>query len=138
MWLCGAIGSKDAAYAKQLLNGTLVQRVAGQTSCFGDPALSDQYYYYNQSLAMLGFAAFTGMFPNVLADDIKTYVKTSEAPNMAGPSGRFSAKALPAASDFRFRKALPVGDRFLPLCTIRAVKRRFRVRLTRAFPERRR
>ena len=95
MWLCGAIGSKDAAYAKQLLNGTLVQRVAGQTSCFGDPALSDQYYYYNQSLAMLGFAAFTGMFPNVLADDIKTYVKTSEAPNMAGPSGRFSAKALP-------------------------------------------
>jgi hypothetical protein len=95
MWLCGAIGSKDAAYAKQLLNGTLVQRVAGQTSCFGDPALSDQYYYYNQSLAMLGFAAFTGMFPNVLADEIKTYVKTTDAPRIAGPAERFSVRAVP-------------------------------------------
>jgi endo-1,4-beta-D-glucanase Y len=94
MWLCGAIGSKDAAYAKQLLNGTLVQRVAGQNACFGDPALSDQYYYYNQSLAMLGFAAFTGMFPNVLADVIQTYVKTPDAPRNAGISGTIGARAL--------------------------------------------
>jgi hypothetical protein len=94
MWLCSAIGSKDAAYAKQLINGTLVTRVAGQTSCFGDPALSDQYYYYNQSLGMLGFAAFTGMFPNVMADDIKAYVKTIDSPNKAGIAGRFNVKAL--------------------------------------------
>jgi endo-1,4-beta-D-glucanase Y len=72
MWLCGAMGSKDAAYTKQCVNGTLLLKIAGQSVCFGDPSLSDQYYYYNQSLGMLGFAAITGMFPNVLADDIKT------------------------------------------------------------------
>ena len=71
MWLCGAIGSKDAAYAKQCINGSWLQTIAGVTDCFGDKAQSDEYYYYNQSLAMLGFAAITGMFPNVLADTIK-------------------------------------------------------------------
>jgi hypothetical protein len=72
MWLCGAMGSKDAAYTKQCINGTLLVKIAGQSACFGDQQSSDQLYYYDQSLAMLGFAAITGMFPNVLADDIKT------------------------------------------------------------------
>jgi endo-1,4-beta-D-glucanase Y len=106
MWLCGAIGSKDAVYAKQLLNGTLVQRVAGQNACFGDPEQSDQYFYYNQSLAMLGFAAFTGMFPNVLADDIKTYIKTTDAPRLSGPAGRFSVKALPGGIGFSLPESI--------------------------------
>ena len=78
MWLCGAIGSKDATYSKQCLNATLIDEVAGTSVCFGDITLSDEYYYYNQSLGMLGFAAFTGMFPNVLADTIKAYVKTED------------------------------------------------------------
>jgi hypothetical protein len=100
MWLCSAIGSKDAAYAKQCINGTLLQRIAGQTDCFGDKAMSDQYYYYNQSIAMLGFAAITGMFPNVLSDTIKAYVKNGTLTNTIRQSGVFGAKALQGGIGF--------------------------------------
>jgi endo-1,4-beta-D-glucanase Y len=100
MWLCGAIGSKDAAYAKQCLNGTLISMVAGKSACFGDPSLSDEYYYYNQSIGMLGFAAFTGMFPNVLSDSIVAYVKTEDAARNAARPGIFSATVLPAGIGF--------------------------------------
>jgi endo-1,4-beta-D-glucanase Y len=94
MWLCGVIGSKDATYAKQCLNGDLITRVAGTSACFGSVALSDEYYYYNQSLGMLGFAAFTGMFPNVLADTIKAYVNTVDAPQNVVRAGSFHARPM--------------------------------------------
>ena len=101
MWLCGAIGSKDATYAKQCINGTWLQNIAGQTDCFGDRSMSDQYYYYNQSLAMLGFAAITGMFPNVLADTIKA-VNTEDVPQNAAPVGLFRVRVLPGGIGFSF------------------------------------
>ena len=82
MWLCGALGSKDSAYVSQCVNYTLMKNICGtsSTGAFGDVSMSDQYYYYNQSLAMLGFAALAGMFPNVLDDTIRTV--NIAAPNM--------------------------------------------------------
>ena len=84
IWLCAAFGSMDAAYSKQVINGALFNRVCGQAAdCFGDRTMSDQYYYYNQSVAMLSFAAITGQFPNVWADTIKAVDVKSEAPARA-------------------------------------------------------
>lgn len=100
MWLCSAIGSKDTTYSKKCLNGSVIGKVAGQSDCFGDKSMSDQYYYYNQSLGMLGFAAFTGMFPNVLADTIKAYVKTDDV------------RQNPATKDALCVRAAPGGVRF--------------------------
>jgi endo-1,4-beta-D-glucanase Y len=110
MWLCGAMGSKDATYAKQCLNGTLISMVAGKSACFGDPSLSDEYYYYNQSIGMLGFAAYTGMFPNVLADTIVAYVKTADVPRHGLLSGKFSAKVSAAGIGFTLPESVSPGD----------------------------
>jgi endo-1,4-beta-D-glucanase Y len=102
MWLCGAIGSKDAAYTKKVINGTCIQRVCGQSNCFGDKSLSDQYYYYNQSIGMLGFAAVTGMFPNILSDTIKAYVAVTDnsSAHKSAALERFKAKVLSGGIGF--------------------------------------
>ncbi|MGB7568770.1 MAG: glycosyl hydrolase family 8 [Chitinivibrionales bacterium] len=110
MWLCGALGSKDASYSKQCLNATIITKVAGTSVFFGDIRLSDEYYYYNQSLGMLGFAAFTGMFPNVLADTIKAYVNTKDVSQKIARVSSFHARALPGGIGFSLGENYPAGQ----------------------------
>lgn len=69
MWACGGLGSGEVAFARGVLHMETLKRIWGTTSpYFGDGTTLDNYYYYKQSLAMLGFAAITGQFPNILAD----------------------------------------------------------------------
>ncbi len=101
MWLCGAMGSLDAAYSKQCINGNMLVRVGGQSDCFGDKAMSDQYFYYNQSIAMLGYAAITGQFPNVLSDTIKSITSIVDAPLGAAIFAKQSVTVYPGGLRFR-------------------------------------
>jgi hypothetical protein len=84
--------------------------VAGKSACFGDPSLSDEYYYYNQSIGMLGFAAFTGMFPNVLSDTIVAYVKTADVARRGLLPGKFSAKVSATGIGFTLPESVSPGD----------------------------
>jgi endo-1,4-beta-D-glucanase Y len=73
MWACAIVGSKDPAYATKGMNGTVLTNIiggagSGSADHFGSASLKDELYYYKQSIAMLGFAAIAGQFPNVLAD----------------------------------------------------------------------
>ena len=69
MWASGILGSKDKTYTQPSFQGRLIAQITGTSrDYFGDQALHDHQFYYNQSLAMFGFAAITGQFPNILAD----------------------------------------------------------------------
>ncbi len=74
MWSCSALGSKDAIFSSKILTNYLFTYIFhGNNSstsgrALGNYQLSDQYYYYNESIGMLGYAALTGQFPNMQAD----------------------------------------------------------------------
>ncbi len=66
IWLSAVLGSKDAEYSKPVFQISMLKNIAASNSYFGSEA--DAYYYYWQSLGMLGFATITGLFPNILED----------------------------------------------------------------------
>ncbi|MBD3242647.1 MAG: hypothetical protein GF331_18800, partial [Chitinivibrionales bacterium] len=69
MWACAILGSRDAAYCTEALHSKVFSHIVGSNAdYFGSYQLQDHVFYYKQSLAMLGFAALSGQFPNVLAD----------------------------------------------------------------------
>lgn len=71
MWCSAVLGSKDKTYTTKTLTPAVVGAIIGQpANGFFGGYPGDQYWYYKQSLSMLGFALITGLFPNVL-DDLK-------------------------------------------------------------------
>ena len=70
MWATAVLASGDKNYAQKVLGRDLALRIVGDkiTNGFGSTQLGETDYYYKQSLGMLGFAAFTGQFPNILED----------------------------------------------------------------------
>ena len=82
MWGSGILGSKDTEFTKATLQGRLVAQITGTAKDhFGDESLHDHQYYYNQSLAMFGFAFITGQFPNIYEDmqgDVSTGIALEE------------------------------------------------------------
>jgi endo-1,4-beta-D-glucanase Y len=76
MWATAVLASGDKAYAGKVLSRDLMLRLVGDgiTDAFGSTQLGEIDFYYKQSLGLLGFAAITGQFPNVL-EDMKGDVK---------------------------------------------------------------
>jgi hypothetical protein len=76
MWSVAVLGSGDKAYSGKVIGRDLILRMVGDgiTDGFGSTQLGEIDYYYKQSLGLLGFAAITGQFPNVL-EDMKGDVK---------------------------------------------------------------
>ncbi|MDB5106195.1 MAG: glycoside hydrolase family 8 [Fibrobacteres bacterium] len=70
MWSTAVLASGDKAYSSKVLGRDLILRLVGDglTDGFGSTQLGEIDYYYKQSLGLLGFAAITGQFPNVLED----------------------------------------------------------------------
>lgn len=70
MWAVAVLGSGDKAYATKVIGRDLILRLVGDgiTDAFGSTQLGEIDYYYKQSLGLLGFAAITGQFANVLED----------------------------------------------------------------------
>ena len=79
MWACGILGSMDKAYTTKGLNTFVIANIVGTRDYMGDGGMSDQKFYYKQSLAMLGFAAITGQFPNMLADTFEPLATNNRA-----------------------------------------------------------
>jgi endo-1,4-beta-D-glucanase Y len=70
MWATAVLASGDKAYSQKVIGRDLILRISGDkiTGGFGSTQLGEPDYYYKQSLGLLGFAAFTGQFPNILED----------------------------------------------------------------------
>ncbi|MBD3345720.1 MAG: hypothetical protein GF401_11725 [Chitinivibrionales bacterium] len=69
MWSCAILGSKDIGYSSKGLHPKVMGKIVGTSrDFFGSSSLQDEKYYYKQSLALLGFAAVGGQFPNIYAD----------------------------------------------------------------------
>jgi endo-1,4-beta-D-glucanase Y len=69
MWSTAVLGSKETAYTQAVLNTVVLGLISGTSADhFGDQSLSDEKFYYKQSLALLGMAVIGGQFPNVFAD----------------------------------------------------------------------
>ncbi len=72
MWSCAILGSKNQEYSGKGLNSLVLSKIMGSTPAsqmhFGSASDSDQVYMLRQSISMLGFAAITGQFPDVLSD----------------------------------------------------------------------
>jgi hypothetical protein len=89
MWSTAVLGSKETAYTQAVLNSTVLGLISGTSADhFGDQSLSDDKFYYKQSLSLLGMAVIGGQFPNVFAD-VKTTIAL--APVLA--KSRSSVKA---------------------------------------------
>lgn len=99
MWMTAVLGSGDAAYAQAGTKSELFSRISGASGTgtyLGSNELQDDRFYYKQSIAMLGFAALGGQFPNVQGD-----VKTAVAIYLAPKSGRaasVSEKLIPGGT----------------------------------------
>lgn len=88
LWTSAVLGSKDTAFTRKATNSQIIGRISGTSlDYFGDVALQDDKFYYKQSIAMLGFAAIGGQFPNVLAD-AKSPVGINPAPAARGPGAQ--------------------------------------------------
>lgn len=93
MWMTAIIGSGDPTYTKAGTKSLLFTRIIGTLNTYlGTNELRDDVFYYKQSIAMLGFAAIGGQFPNLQADT-KTAVGIRLAPKAAA-SGERSGSAL--------------------------------------------
>jgi hypothetical protein len=69
MWMTAVLGSGDATFTQKGTDSQLFSQIVGTGSTyFGTNELQDDKFYYKQSIAMLGFAALGGQFPNVQAD----------------------------------------------------------------------
>jgi endo-1,4-beta-D-glucanase Y len=72
MWSTAVLGSKDTPYTQAVLNTVVLGLISGTSADhFGDQSLSDDKFYYKQSLSLLGMAVIGGQFPNIFAD-VKT------------------------------------------------------------------
>ncbi|MBD3392564.1 MAG: hypothetical protein GF410_11145, partial [Chitinivibrionales bacterium] len=71
MWACGILGSQNIAYTTEGLNTFVIAAIVGTRDYMGDGGMSDHKFYFKQSIAMLGFAAIAGQFPNMLADSFE-------------------------------------------------------------------
>jgi endo-1,4-beta-D-glucanase Y len=93
MWSTAVLASGDKAYSTKVLGRDLILRLVGDglTDGFGSTQLGEIDYYYKQSLALMGFAAITGQFPNVLEDMKGNVIPVTLARPGRGPG---AAKAL--------------------------------------------
>jgi endo-1,4-beta-D-glucanase Y len=73
LWMCGALGSSDAAFKKGVFRQNVLLEMQGSYASFGSPTYSDDKFYYKQATAGLAYMAFSGQFPNVWED---TFVET--------------------------------------------------------------
>jgi endo-1,4-beta-D-glucanase Y len=93
MWMTAILGSGDPTYTKAGTKSILFTRIIGTLDTYlGTNELRDDVFYYKQSIAMLGFAAIGGQFPNIQADT-KTAVSIRLAPK-AGSTGNRAESAL--------------------------------------------
>ncbi len=85
MWATAVLASGDKTYASKVLGRDLILRLVGDgiTDAFGSTQLGEIDYYYKQSLGLLGFAAITGQFANVLEDMKGNVVPVGLAPMRA-------------------------------------------------------
>ncbi len=97
MWCTAVLGSKDTSYTKAVFSSDFDYRITGEDDnshpYFGTIA-NDNYFYYKQSLAMLGYATIFGLFPNVLKD-MENYVKPDTVRVTSGLKPSVSALKLP-------------------------------------------
>lgn len=71
-WSCAVLGSRDPSYSTKALSSVVIGLISGNSAnFFGDNTLQDDKFYYKQSIAMLGFAAIGGQFPNIFSDEKK-------------------------------------------------------------------
>jgi endo-1,4-beta-D-glucanase Y len=68
IWMCGALGSSDAAFKKGVFRQNVLLEMQGSYSSFGSPTYSDDKFYFKQATAGLAYMAITGQFPNVWED----------------------------------------------------------------------
>jgi endo-1,4-beta-D-glucanase Y len=93
MWMTAILGSGDPVYSKAGTKSLLFTRIIGTLDTYlGTNELRDDVFYYKQSIAILGFAAIGGQFPNLLGDT-KTVVGIHLAPK-AGSTGNRTESAL--------------------------------------------
>lgn len=97
MWCTAVLGSKDESYSKEVFSSDFDYRITGEDDnshpYFGTIA-NDNYFYYKQSLAMLGYATIFGLFPNVL-QDMENYVKPDTIKVTSGLKTSASSIKLP-------------------------------------------
>ncbi len=97
MWCTAVLGSKDKSYTTEVFSSDFDYRITGEDDnshpYFGTIA-NDNYFYYKQSLAMLGYATIFGLFPNVL-QDMETYVKPDTVRITSGLKASASTVKLP-------------------------------------------
>ncbi|MEO6039496.1 MAG: glycosyl hydrolase family 8 [Saprospiraceae bacterium] len=96
MWTCGALGSKDTEFTQKVVSTNTVALIAGSASdFFGDVSLQDDKFYFKQSLAMLGFAAIGGQFPNIQAD---VKLPVSVVPGLTASKAKVSLHGIRTAT----------------------------------------
>jgi endo-1,4-beta-D-glucanase Y len=83
LWMCGALGSQEAAFQKGVLRQAVLLEMEGSYSSFGSPTYSDDKFYYKQATAGLAYMAFTGQFPNVWEDVFADVTTVSSKPVFA-------------------------------------------------------
>jgi endo-1,4-beta-D-glucanase Y len=97
MWACAGLGSKDKSYSKGIVIKELYSGISGgNANDYFGPLISDQNFYYKQSLGMLGFATVYGLFGNVL-DDLKNLPKPDSVKVTSGIQTSTSSVKLPSA-----------------------------------------
>jgi endo-1,4-beta-D-glucanase Y len=96
-WACAGLGSKDKTYSKGIVIKELYSGISGgNANDYFGPLVSDQNFYYKQSLGMLGFATVYGLFGNVL-DDLKNLPKPDTVKVTTGLKTSSTSVKLPAA-----------------------------------------
>lgn len=97
MWCTAVLGSKDADYSKSVFSSDFDYRITGEEDnshpYFGT-ITNDNYFYYKQSLGMLGYATIFGLFPNVL-EDMENYVKPDTVKVTTGLKASSTSIKLP-------------------------------------------
>ena len=120
MWECSALGSQQPAFSKGCLTTTAIGLIVGQDDCFGSVQLSDQDFYFNQSLGLLGFALISGQFPNIY-DDLKNGVPAAVGP--AEKSAKASSLSMHSAhGGFSFTAGAGVSSVTLELYNLKGDK----------------
>jgi hypothetical protein len=77
LWMCGALGSSDAAFKKGVFRQNVLLEMQGSYTSFGSPTYSDDKFYFKQATSGLAYMAITGQFPNVWEDEFSSISTTT-------------------------------------------------------------
>jgi hypothetical protein len=120
MWECSALGSKQTAFSKACLTSTAIGAIVGQDDCFGSMQMSDQDFYFNQSLGMLGFALISGQFPNIY-EDLKNGIPAGVRPSKSS-AGKSSLLMHCVTGGFSFTVGKGVSSLTLALYDLKGAR----------------